>query len=114
MRCWNLPADPIDQTTAPDWTRLFVDICTSARRRGCTAAGAAARALRYPSGDVAATLLPSEAEWPSLVPGRETIVWRRAGDIRVLGAAGYALILQVAHPVVGAGVSQHSNFRRDP
>jgi uncharacterized protein (DUF2236 family) len=49
-----------------------------------------------------------------LVPGPEAIVWRRAGDIRVLGAAGYALILQVAHPIVGAGVSEHSNFRRDP
>ena len=28
--------------------------------------------------------------------------------------SGYALMLQVAHPVVGAGVSEHSNFRADP
>jgi uncharacterized protein (DUF2236 family) len=29
-------------------------------------------------------------------------------------AAGYALLLQVSHPTVGAGVSEHSQFRRDP
>jgi uncharacterized protein (DUF2236 family) len=32
----------------------------------------------------------------------------------VITAAGYALLLQVAHPTVGAGVSEHSNFREDP
>lgn len=50
--------------------------------------------------------------WPALGP--ETIVWRRAGDVRVLLAAGYALVLQVAHPTVGAGVSEHSSFQEDP
>jgi uncharacterized protein (DUF2236 family) len=59
-------------------------------------------------------LQPPAAEWPSLVPGPDAIVWQRAGDIRVLAAAGYALILQVAHPTVGAGVSEHSNFAQDP
>ncbi len=53
-------------------------------------------------------------DWPSLVPDPATITWRRAGDARVLIAAGYALLLQVAHPTVGAGVSEHSQFRRDP
>ncbi|HSZ03942.1 MAG TPA: oxygenase MpaB family protein [Solirubrobacteraceae bacterium] len=43
-----------------------------------------------------------------------TITWRRAGDARVLIAAGYALLLQVSHPTVGAGVSEHSQFQRDP
>jgi uncharacterized protein (DUF2236 family) len=28
--------------------------------------------------------------------------------------AGYATILQVAHPTVGAGVEEHSNFKQDP
>jgi uncharacterized protein (DUF2236 family) len=32
----------------------------------------------------------------------------------VLLAAGYALVLQVAHPTVGAGVSEHSSFQQDP
>jgi uncharacterized protein (DUF2236 family) len=54
------------------------------------------------------------AAHPSPALGPETIVWRRAGDVRVLLAAGYALVLQVAHPTVGAGVSEHSSFQEDP
>ena len=58
--------------------------------------------------------MPPSSEWDSLVPGSETVTWRRAGDVRVLLAAGYALLLQVSHPTVGAGVSEHSRFRTDP
>ncbi len=58
--------------------------------------------------------MPPSNEWPSLVPGSATVTWRRAGDARVLLAAGYALLLQVSHPTVGAGVSEHSRFRTDP
>lgn len=39
---------------------------------------------------------------------------RIAGDARLVAGAGYALLLQVAHPVVGAGVAEHSNFQQDP
>jgi uncharacterized protein (DUF2236 family) len=60
------------------------------------------------------SILPSAADWPSLTPHPGTITWRRAGDARVLIAAGYALLLQVAHPTVGAGVGEHSQFQRDP
>jgi uncharacterized protein (DUF2236 family) len=63
---------------------------------------------------MSAPTLPPAAEWDLLAPHTQTITYRRAGDIRVLGAAGYALLLQVAHPTVGAGVSEHSSFRRDP
>lgn len=59
-------------------------------------------------------ILAPEAAWPSLAPDSTTVVWRRSGDIRVLLAAGYALLLQVSHPTVGAGVSEHSRFRSDP
>jgi uncharacterized protein (DUF2236 family) len=59
-------------------------------------------------------ILPPAEEWPSLAPQPDTITWRRAGDVRVLLAAGYALLLQVSHPTVGAGVSEHSQFSRDP
>lgn len=59
-------------------------------------------------------ILPPTADWPSLAPHPGTITWRRAGDARVLIAAGYALLLQVAHPTVGAGVSEHSQFQLDP
>jgi uncharacterized protein (DUF2236 family) len=60
------------------------------------------------------SILPPAEDLKLLVPGPETITYRRAGDARVLAAAGYALLLQVSHPTVGAGVSQHSQFRRDP
>ncbi len=59
-------------------------------------------------------IMPPAADWPSLAPRAGTITWRYAGDARVLIAAGYALLLQVAHPTVGAGVSEHSQFQRDP
>jgi uncharacterized protein (DUF2236 family) len=60
------------------------------------------------------SLMPAPEQWPSLVPARDTITWQRASDARMFVAAGYALLLQVAHPTVGAGVSEHSQFRRDP
>ncbi len=63
---------------------------------------------------MAELLMPPQGEWAALVPGRATITWRRAGDVRVLLAAGYALLLQVSHPTVGAGVHEHSRFRTDP
>jgi uncharacterized protein (DUF2236 family) len=44
----------------------------------------------------------------------DCITWQRAGDARVILMAGYALLLQVAHPTVGAGVTEHSDFRTDP
>jgi uncharacterized protein (DUF2236 family) len=59
-------------------------------------------------------VLPPREEWPRLAPAPQSIVWRRAGDPRVLLSAGYALVLQVAHPTVAAGVGQHSSFRDDP
>ncbi|KUJ70754.1 hypothetical protein ACZ90_00085 [Streptomyces albus subsp. albus] len=41
-------------------------------------------------------------------------VQRYFGDIRCLLAAPELLVLQVAHPTVGAGVAQHSGFRTSP
>lgn len=59
-------------------------------------------------------VLPDPAEVQALVPSPGGPVWRAAGDIRLLSTSGYALLLQVAHPTVGAGVLEHSNFREDP
>lgn len=59
-------------------------------------------------------VLPDQSEVPALVPKRGGPVWSAAGDIRLLATSGYALLLQVAHPTVGAGVLEHSNFREDP
>lgn len=44
----------------------------------------------------------------------KTIAQRRATDVRIFGAAGYALALQVAHPTIAAGVRDHSSYRTDP
>ncbi|MFS8198356.1 oxygenase MpaB family protein [Streptomyces sp. CWNU-52B] len=52
------------------------------------------------------------AEPVPIAPG--TILWDIAGDIRLLLSLPAALVLQVAHPAVGAGVDEHSVFRTDP
>lgn len=43
-----------------------------------------------------------------------SIVKRRATDIRLGGAAGYALALQVGHPTIAAGVREHSTYATNP
>jgi uncharacterized protein (DUF2236 family) len=58
--------------------------------------------------------MPPPGAWHALAPSPQTVTWRRAGDARMLIAAGYALLLQVSHPTVGAGVSEHSRFRHEP
>jgi uncharacterized protein (DUF2236 family) len=63
---------------------------------------------------MAASILPTAEEWRQLAPHPGTVTCRRAGDARLLVCAGYALLLQVSHPTVGAGVSDHSQFRHDP
>jgi uncharacterized protein (DUF2236 family) len=60
------------------------------------------------------SVLPSAEEVPALVPRPGSPVWELAGDARLYAGAGYALLLQVAHPTVGAGVREHSNFQADP
>lgn len=51
---------------------------------------------------------------PVARPGPGSLTWRYASDSRATLLAPTALILQVAHPVVGAGVSQHSTFMNAP
>jgi uncharacterized protein (DUF2236 family) len=69
----------------------------------------------YPAYHMAATaILPAPEDVADLVPRPGSVTWRIAGDGRLLAGAGYALLLQVAHPVVGAGVAQHSDYRNDP
>ena len=47
-------------------------------------------------------------------PRRGGAVWRYFGDARATLMAPQLLLLQVSHPVVGAGVADHSAFRADP
>jgi uncharacterized protein (DUF2236 family) len=58
--------------------------------------------------------MPPREEAAELVPPRGGVTRRIAGDARLFAASGYALLLQVAHPSVGAGVTQHSDFKTDP
>jgi uncharacterized protein (DUF2236 family) len=47
-------------------------------------------------------------------PGPGSLTWRCVRDSRGFLLAAPTLILQVAHPVVGAGVTQYSSFLADP
>jgi len=46
--------------------------------------------------------------------GPDTLAWKHAGDNLQLLMAGTTLVLQVSHPIVGAGVEQYSVFKTDP
>jgi uncharacterized protein (DUF2236 family) len=46
--------------------------------------------------------------------GPDTITWRVNREGVLLVGGGAALVLQVAHPLVAAGVAEHSNYREDP
>ena len=59
-------------------------------------------------------LLPTDEEVERIVLGPDSLVWQRFDDIRMYFGAGYALLLQVAHSTVGAGVRDHSTFEQDP
>ncbi|MHB1486134.1 MAG: oxygenase MpaB family protein [Acidimicrobiales bacterium] len=46
--------------------------------------------------------------------GPGSLMWSLGFDRRALLLAGRALVMQVAHPVIGAGVADFSTFRTDP
>ncbi|MDQ5854879.1 MAG: DUF2236 domain-containing protein [Actinomycetota bacterium] len=60
------------------------------------------------------------AEPPAGVPGDAGLfgpgseVWRIGREKMLLASGPAALLMQLAHPLVAAGVVQHSNFRADP
>jgi uncharacterized protein (DUF2236 family) len=60
------------------------------------------------------TLFPTVAEADQILVGPESIAWQRVSDVRLYLAMVYALLLQVAHPTVGAGVRDYSDFERRP
>jgi uncharacterized protein (DUF2236 family) len=41
-------------------------------------------------------------------------IWRVNREMILLAAGGRALLMQIAHPKVAAGVAQHSQFQKDP
>jgi uncharacterized protein (DUF2236 family) len=46
--------------------------------------------------------------------GPNSVTWRLAREYVLLLGAGRAVLMQLAHPLVAAGVFQHSNFLSDP
>ena len=46
--------------------------------------------------------------------GPGSLTWRVNREGVLLLGGGAALVLQVAHPLVAAGVEEHSNYREDP
>jgi uncharacterized protein (DUF2236 family) len=46
--------------------------------------------------------------------GAASVTWRVNREAVLLVGGGRALLLQVAHPLVAAGVARHSNFRNQP
>ena len=63
---------------------------------------------------VDSALFPTAEEAARLVVGPDSITWRLTSDIRLFLAPLYALILQVAHPTVAAGVRDYSDFDQRP
>jgi uncharacterized protein (DUF2236 family) len=51
---------------------------------------------------------------PLGAPGPGSLTWELAGDWRLYLIFGRGLLLQVGHPVVAAGVRDHSTFQQDP
>ena len=61
-----------------------------------------------------AAALPDREEFEDLAIARGSVTWRYASDARAMFGAGAALLLQVSHPTVAAGVREHSEFEKDP
>ena len=59
------------------------------------------------------TRLRAKAGDPGLF-GPGSMAWRVDGEALVLAGGTCALLMQLAHPAVAAGVDQHSDFRADP
>jgi uncharacterized protein (DUF2236 family) len=62
----------------------------------------------------ATALFPSAEEVEEILVGPGSVTWRHASDARLYPVMLYALLLQVAHPTVGAGVRDYSDFERRP
>jgi len=68
---------------------------------------------------VTATTTTSPARTTPAQPRRSlldanSVSWRYTGDWRLGLVLARALLLQVCHPTIGAGVAEHSIFREDP
>src|SRR5579884_503808 len=46
--------------------------------------------------------------------GPGSVTWRMASELVMLLGGGRAILMQLAHPLVAAGVGQHSAYASDP
>jgi uncharacterized protein (DUF2236 family) len=60
------------------------------------------------------SLFPSDTELEQLLVGPQSTAWLFGSDARLYLGMLYPLLLQVAHPTVGAGVRDFSNFEERP
>jgi uncharacterized protein (DUF2236 family) len=63
---------------------------------------------------VPAPLFPTDDQLEEILVGPDSVTWRRASDSRLYFVMLYPLLLQVAHPTVGAGVRDYSDFEARP
>lgn len=70
--------------------------------------------MSYDTYHVTARLFPTDDELPELLVGPHSLTWQFGSDVRLFAVMLYPLLLQVAHPTVGAGVSDYSDFERRP
>ncbi len=60
------------------------------------------------------SFFPSDDELQEILVGPDSVSWSVASDIRLYAVMLYPLLLQVAHPTVGAGVRDYSDFEERP
>jgi uncharacterized protein (DUF2236 family) len=63
---------------------------------------------------VTGSLFPTDEEIDRLIVGPDSLTWQYGSDIRLFLSPLYPLLLQVAHPTVGAGVMDFSDFEQRP
>jgi len=63
---------------------------------------------------MAGRLFPTDSELDGIIAVPGSVTWRFASDARLYSVMLYPLLLQVAHPTVGAGVRDYSDFERRP
>lgn len=59
-------------------------------------------------------VFPTDQELQGLILGADSVAWRVTSDVRLNLGMLYPLLLQVAHPTVDAGVTDHSDFEHRP
>jgi uncharacterized protein (DUF2236 family) len=59
-------------------------------------------------------VFPNDEEIEGLLVGPESMTWQFGSDVRLFLTMLYPLLLQVAHPTVGAGVRDYSDFEQRP